>query len=61
MNIKDLEKTYAEELKRKDSIIEELREQNTAIIRSALKQSQKIDDLTKKLEKVLKDKKVKTI
>ena len=52
--IKRLEQTYAEELKRKDKLIEELREENIVIMKAALKQSKKIDDLTQKLKKTLK-------
>lgn len=56
--IKRLEEVYAEELKRKDAIIEELKEQNILIMKSALKQSKKIDELTQKLEKFLKKEKI---
>ena len=48
--IEKLKKIYAEELKRKDKIIEELTEQNTLIMKSALKQSEKINDLTERLK-----------
>lgn len=51
--IKLLEKYFSEELKRKDKIIEDLREQNIVIIRSALKESKKIDKLTQALKKAV--------
>jgi len=55
--INRLKKSYAEELKRKDKIIEELREQNTIIMKSALKQSEKIEEITNRLDGVLKKQK----
>jgi hypothetical protein len=55
--IKRLEETYAEELKRKDKIIDELKEENTVVMKSALNQSKKIDELTKKLKDALKKQK----
>ena len=50
--IKMMEVAYKEELERKDKIISELREQNAVIMKSALKQSVKIDEMQKRLEKV---------
>lgn len=47
--IERIKKQYAEELKRKDKMIDELKEQNAAIMKSALKQSEKITELTDKL------------
>ena len=55
--IKRLEETYAEELKRKDKTIEELKEENIVIMKTALNQSKKIDELTQKLEKAINPKK----
>ena len=57
MDIEKLKEIYSEELKRKDKVIEELKEQNTVIMKSALSQSKKIDELTKKLEEEVKKKK----
>ncbi len=54
--LEKLKKYYAEELKRKDRIIEELREQNSLIMKSALKQSEKLIYLSDKLKKFLKKK-----
>ena len=54
--IKHIEKAYGAELKRKDKIIEELREQNELIFKTALKSSDKIDNLSKKLVKAMKKK-----
>lgn len=54
--IERLEKTYAEELKRKDKIIDELQSQNEVMFKAALKSSTKIDDLLGKLEKAMKKK-----
>ena len=51
-----LKKWYSEELKRKDKVIEELREQNEILIKSALKSSKRIDELTQKLKKATKTK-----
>jgi hypothetical protein len=52
-----LKKYYAEELKRKDKIIEELKEQNTLIMKSAMKQSEKLTHLSEKLKKFVGKKK----
>ena len=43
-------KIFEEEIKRKDKIIEELREQNKILKSSSLKTSEKIDKLTRKLK-----------
>lgn len=48
--IEKLKKIYAEELKRKDTLIDELKEQNTLIMKSALKQSEKMNDLAERLK-----------
>jgi hypothetical protein len=52
-----LKKYYHEELKRKDKLIEELKEQNTLIMKSALKQSEKLTHLSEKLKKFVGKKK----
>ncbi len=52
-----LKKYYAEELKRKDKLIEELKEQNTLIMKSAMKQSEKLTHLSEKLKKFVGKKK----
>lgn len=49
-----LEKTFADEIERKNNMIDELREQNSAMFKAAVKSSEKIEDLTKKLEEALK-------
>ena len=51
------EKYYAEELERKDKMIEELRDQNTVMMKASLKQSKKIEELTKKLDEAINSKK----
>jgi hypothetical protein len=51
--IKRMKKIYADELKRKDGMIEELRSQNDVIFKSAIKSSEKINDLTHELEKAM--------
>lgn len=45
-----LKKIYAEELKRKDDIIDKLREENRLLMKSALKQSEKNVMLSEKLK-----------
>ncbi len=55
--LEKLKKYYAEELKRKDKLIEELKEQNTLIMKSALKQSEKLTHLSEKLKKFVGKKK----
>lgn len=52
-----LNKFYNDELKRKDKMIDELRKDNEIILRTAMKQSEKINNLTEKLKKALKLKK----
>ncbi|MBD3248962.1 hypothetical protein GF336_02855 [Candidatus Woesearchaeota archaeon] len=51
-----LEKYYGEELKRKDKLIEELRRENQVLFKSAMKSSDKIKNLTEKLEEAVKKK-----
>jgi len=55
--LKRTEQAYSEELERKDKLIEELKENNKIIMKSALKQSKQIDELTTKLTEALKQKK----
>ena len=52
--LKKLKKWYDEELKRKDKLIDELKEQNTVLMRASLKSSEKIAGLTEKLKKAIK-------
>ena len=54
--LKKLKKIYEEELKRKDKIIEELRESNSLIMKSALKESEKLIQLTEKFRKFMRKK-----
>jgi len=49
--IKKMEESYKDELERKDKMISELKEQNAVIMKSALKQSVKLDEIQKRLEK----------
>ncbi len=52
--IEKLKKWYEEELKRKDTALDELKEQNTVLIKASLNTSKKIADLTERLKKVIK-------
>ncbi|MBW2966459.1 hypothetical protein KY342_05130 [Candidatus Woesearchaeota archaeon] len=54
--LKKLKKFYHEELKRKDNLIEELKQENSLIIKSALKESEKLTHLTEKFKKLVKKK-----
>lgn len=47
--IDKLKEGYVEELKRKDKIIEELKKENQLILKSALKQSKKVEELKSKI------------
>ncbi len=49
-----LKEMYAEELKRKDEVIEKLKEENKLLIKSALKQSERNVMLSEKLKKKIK-------
>ena len=51
--LKKLKQWYAEELRRKDKIIDELREENTVLMKASLKSSRKIAELTEKLKKAV--------
>ena len=53
-SLEELEKVYAEELKRKDKLIDDLRQQNKVLMKTALKQSEKNIELQQKIEKVMK-------
>jgi len=57
IELKKLKEIYNRELKRKDKIIEELKEQNSLIIKSALKESEKLTSLTEKFKKLVENKK----
>ena len=50
---KRIKSVYDEELKRKDKIIAELREMNSLIMKSALKESEKLTRLTDKFKKLV--------
>ena len=54
--IERLEKTFEEQLKRKDNEIEQLRKDNTAIFKASMKQEEKIEQLQAALKKALKQK-----
>lgn len=54
-----LKKWYEEELKRRDKIIDDLAEQNNILMKASLKSSDRIADLTEKLEKAVKKEKEK--
>ena len=54
--LKRLKEIYDRELKRKDKIIDELREQNSLIMKSALKESEKLIQLTEKFRKFMRKK-----
>lgn len=43
-------KHYEEELKRRDTLIDELREENKLLIKTSLKQSERVDTMAKKLD-----------
>lgn len=49
-----LKKWYAEELKRRDDEIEQLKEKNLALLKAAMNQSRKLEDMKIKLEKAMK-------
>ena len=46
--LKKLKEIYDRELKRKDKLIDELKQQNSLIMKSALKESEKLTFLTEK-------------
>jgi len=54
--LKKLKQWYSEELKRKDRMIDELREQNSILMKASLKSSEKIAELTERLKKAVKRK-----
>jgi predicted ATP-dependent protease len=55
--LKKLKKFYEEELKRKDKIIDELKESNSLILKSALKQSERLTHLTERFKMLVGKKK----
>ncbi len=54
MDLGELRKWYEEELIRRDKQIEKLREENKILMKMSLKQSEKLQDLNKRLEDSLK-------
>ena len=54
---KRIKSVYEEELKRKDKIIAELKEMNSLIMKSALKESEKLTRLTDKFKRLVGKKK----
>jgi hypothetical protein len=55
--LKKLKEIYDRELKRKDKLIDELKQQNSLIMKSALKESEKLTFLTEKFKKLVEKKK----
>lgn len=53
----ELEKIYAEELKRRDELIDELRKHNRVLMKTVVKQSEDKVEMGKKMQSLL-DKKV---
>ena len=53
---KKIRSVYDGELKRKDRIIAELKEMNSLIMKSALKESEKLTSLTDKFKRLVKKK-----
>jgi len=51
--IEKLKKYYEEELARKDEEIKEVRDESSVIMKSALKQSAKLNELTEEMQKIL--------
>ena len=51
-----LKKYYSEELRRKDKIIDELKNQNELLIKTALKQSRKYMDISEYIKKMRQNK-----
>jgi len=51
--LRKLKEIYDRELKRKDKQIDELKEQNSLIMKSALRQSERLTNLSEKLKKIL--------
>ena len=49
--LKKIKKWYAEELKRRDKEIEELKKQNVVLMKASLKSAGKIAELTEKVKK----------
>jgi hypothetical protein len=55
MDVKKLKQWYEEELKRRDKVIDELKQENTILMKASLNSSKKIAELTEKLKKALKN------
>ena len=51
---KKLQKWYEEELKRRDKVIDELKEKNIILMKASLNSSKKIAELTERLKKKIK-------
>ncbi|MBW3003134.1 hypothetical protein KY337_01100 [Candidatus Woesearchaeota archaeon] len=49
-SVEEIEKLYAEELKRRDALIAKLKEENQVLMKTALKQSEKNVELMKKIK-----------
>ncbi|MEA3430623.1 MAG: hypothetical protein U9R08_05100 [Nanoarchaeota archaeon] len=54
-SVEELEKTYAEELKRRDELINELRKQNRVLMKTVIKQSEEKVDMNKRMQNVVKE------
>lgn len=52
--LKKLKKWYEEELKRRDQLIDQLKQENTILMKASLKSSGRIAELTEKLKKAIK-------
>ena len=52
MEEKELKKWYEEELKRRDKVIDELKEQNTVMMKASLGSAKKITELQEKLKNI---------
>ena len=50
----DLKQWYSEQLKAKDKEIAELKSQNSVLLKAALRQSQKLEDMKQKFESAVK-------
>ena len=52
MSSEELEKAYAAQIKRKDAEIEELRKKNEVLIKTAIRQNEKLVDMQEMLKKI---------
>jgi len=57
MSSEELEKAYAAQIKRKDAEIEELRKKNEVLIKTAIRQNEKLVDMQEMLKTLDKNKK----